>query len=497
MKTIIFIFLTFTLNAQSLWYVDRDSPSPGDATTWATAATDLGASAIWDNAARGDTVYISGGADSTTYPEMSQVSNKTLSGTGWLTIAPAWETGHNGDVYFVNIPGEGADLINFNNTDYIKITGLNLYFINPSDTSKSNCIYGGNSGTGSDYLWIDNCHLISSGQYCVGFRIRGKFNTITDCTFETLDNIWNYEQELIYFEGTSGHSGGYTITGNTFISRSASPVEEGDHPDMWQGGGFGDTDNPETVVANNFFYWNRPEAWCAAMLYTDGIPGNARILFYNNIMVQRLSGNVGDAGFYQFELRSNATYEASNLSIRLYNNTFIMAGYDAYGFTAFQTWNLFPNFADTLIMKNNLIVNSTVQGAITDYRNFNGGLSGDIEVYATYVDIDYNYYSNNKSNEDVFRTNFTDRNLTEWQNDLSYDLNSGFIAATSISFTALWDSTSPGTAYLTATGRDIGDDLTVECPECTTDFNGNPRTGSWDMGAIQFQGVTSWIPGLK
>jgi len=47
-------------------------------------------------------------------------------------------------------------------------------------------------------------------------------------------------------------------------------------------------------------------------------------------------------------------------------------------------------------------------------------------------------------------------------------------------------------AYYTTTGRDVGVDLTSECPEALYDILGNARSGSWDMGALQFNG-DKWL----
>lgn len=120
MKTIILsLLLLMTVNAQNVWYVDRDSPAGnnGDGRSWNTAWRTLDSSVWlgyngvnWAVIGDGDTIYVSGGNDSTRYIpitnnyyngirresyEVQRTFNQTV------VIARAWHPGHNGEVYLL------------------------------------------------------------------------------------------------------------------------------------------------------------------------------------------------------------------------------------------------------------------------------------------------------------------------------------------------------------------------------------------------------------
>lgn len=127
MKKLLIILFPFLLTAQNVWYVNRDTPQRDNPTgqngrSWATAWQDLdsvgywtdGNGVNWNLISAGDTIYMSGGTDSTTYtPEdhtegvcvygmtMVYSGNFSFAGGNPVVIAPAWHPNHNGDVYFV------------------------------------------------------------------------------------------------------------------------------------------------------------------------------------------------------------------------------------------------------------------------------------------------------------------------------------------------------------------------------------------------------------
>ena len=90
---------TATFKDGGVWYVDRDATGDGLGRSWANAATSL--TSLFSSAAiaGSDTVYISGGEDSTTYG-CNNIISKIFSSD--VVVTKGWESGHNGDVYFVN-----------------------------------------------------------------------------------------------------------------------------------------------------------------------------------------------------------------------------------------------------------------------------------------------------------------------------------------------------------------------------------------------------------
>ena len=86
------------------FYVDRDATGNGDGTSWTNACTSI-ASVFTKAITAGDTIYVSGGTDSTTYIDdntKDRIISKSFISD--VVIAPSWETGHNGEVYFVARP---------------------------------------------------------------------------------------------------------------------------------------------------------------------------------------------------------------------------------------------------------------------------------------------------------------------------------------------------------------------------------------------------------
>jgi len=86
---------------------------------------------------------------------------------------------------------------------------------------------------------------------------------------------------------------------------------------------------------------------------------------------------------------------------------------------------------------------------------------------------------------------------------LGRDLNSTIANSANITFTNKYDTNA--VSYLTSSGRDIGLDLTAwqdslpsGAPSLLYDILGNPRTGSWDIGALEYtEGEADTIPSFS
>ncbi|HZW38235.1 MAG TPA: hypothetical protein VFF33_02955, partial [Ignavibacteriaceae bacterium] len=84
-----------------IFFVDKNATGNGNGTSWTNAATSI-AAINWSQLGSmpNDTIYISGGTDSIVYAK--QIINMKGSRNYEVTIAPSWESGHNGDVIFEN-----------------------------------------------------------------------------------------------------------------------------------------------------------------------------------------------------------------------------------------------------------------------------------------------------------------------------------------------------------------------------------------------------------
>src|SRR5574338_1113696 len=63
---IITLLFFFTVSAQTLWYIDRDATGSKNGTSWANDWNRF-EQISWASISAGDTIYVSGGTDSTTY----------------------------------------------------------------------------------------------------------------------------------------------------------------------------------------------------------------------------------------------------------------------------------------------------------------------------------------------------------------------------------------------------------------------------------------------
>ena len=177
-------------------------------------------------------------------------------------------------------------------------------------------------------------------------------------------------------------------------------VMGGAHRDMVQLSGLGDL-TPGTwttnIFSNNLLIddsetgtgWN-------AMTYFVA-PFNLRLLFYNNIVVQRKI-NTNSTAFW---IRDDAASSSSFQSGVFLNNTVIIKG---KGTTAFQM------SIDTLISKNNLIVIDT-----TTASNSSNFYSARSLKNGSWKDINYNYYAKlDGAEEGYFATNGPALTYSEW-----------------------------------------------------------------------------------
>ena len=495
MKTLILILFPFLLFAQTIWYVDRDSLNlstrvvDGDGTSWGTAYKRVQDLYNNETVVRGDTILISGGlaGDSTTYAPDGVDHSQTGGSSGYIVIKRAWESGHNGDVWFVRTTGVGTAFA-FEGNSHMMLQDVNLAHFATTPGNNYVMLFGDFSGVDlADSCKIDNCYLVSNG-YSILVRFNHTaWDIVSNCYMETLDNSYDESQEFIY---DNQGRGGCMIIGNTFIGRSTDPENGSDHIDYLQIAGTGThvgTVGYDYVIANNFFYNNRPDAYFNAFAYGGAIKSN-RIWIYNNIIALKTSRGQG------WSVRGSTDSSDCNYSLRMFNNTFVTDAPDS---------TMLPmrfGVVDSLWYYNNIVdvISASTYNILFDNSEPPGtyGYS-----YLSHLEIDNNYYNNQTANA-IIKVDGTEYTLPQWQGygGGGYDNNTYF---GSISYSNLWDSVDIGGYSITA-GRDLGADLSaIEVPDgappIDEDILGNPRGkgAGWDMGAIEFQGVTSWIPGLK
>lgn len=115
------------------WYVDNQAAGAATGTNWVNAWTNTSA-IVWSSVQPGDTVYISGGSTSNSYPSGLVVGKSGTSGQP-ITIRVGQEDGHNGIVMFTNY------IVGLDNRSYVTIDGeVNEqahFFIQPTNTAQA------------------------------------------------------------------------------------------------------------------------------------------------------------------------------------------------------------------------------------------------------------------------------------------------------------------------------------------------------------------------
>ena len=499
MKVIIISLLLFftgqvTVQAQTVWYVDFQTPAgtSGDGESWNTAWKYLGTNRSgfpgsvdghvdWSVIGDGDTIYVSGGTDSTNYYSPPDVSAGMLfigdanvgAGRTFTTpvvICPSWETGHNGDVYFTTRRTDANYIIivqNVNNVKCLDFTVINNY---KAGSITFLTVYGND-------VVIDGWH-IDGGIYHAASGFKGNRLTVQNSLFEHSYNNLPDDQDLIGFNnyGVVGAVGGFTFDRNIVIYRNGN-FGTGSHRDMIQITDVGDFEIDtlaEMVISNNLFIDTREEGdgWNGG-IYNPDARCRMNFYVYNNIIVSRKNAE----DFTPIWIGQEPTAEYVPLwhtsSLFVLNNTIISKG--------MGTATMMNNYRfDTCIVKNNLFISDTTLGIFFNLDNAN-------QWQASHKEFNYNLYAEYGGVSGNFGL---DRGIiktfTTWQNDFSYDLNSTTSNSTAVTFSNKYDSAATG--YYTTSGRDLGVDLSATYPFLATDILGNPRSGDWDIGALEYQG---------
>lgn len=496
---IISLLLFFTVNAQTIWYVDRDATGSANGTSWANAWRTISSSnqtsggVNYASLSPGDTIYVSGGSDSTLYRDPPDITAHRIYPSGGgityasgnpVVIAPAWQSGHNGEVY-IGAKNNNTDwILEIHNISNIKLTGFN--FIDNRTANYGTMLYLGGDGVDGlsiqdSLITIDNCHIVGNALaslvYLSGYKI-----TIKNCLIEQPENDLLNDQDPI---GMSGGKGGHTIDGCTIIMRNGNEFTDA-HRDGIQISNVGYNVpagvRPQITISNTLIIDTNPNgvSW-NNMVYAYIWSGlsDCRLLFYNNIFVNRkINSTVGGLGLGRYY--ESFPYPEHN-SIFFLNNTIISKGTNGGMFTAWAV--------DTLVMKNNLFIKDSTSSNILNIEN------GVALWNAVVKDIDYNHYARYGGTSGVFAVVGDNKTWGEWQAD-GFDTHSSSGNSTTVTFDNKYGLDKSD--YYTTTGRDLGFDLSNEYPFLQYDILGNPRTGAWDMGSLEYQdGAVDTVPSFS
>ena len=349
----------------------------GNGTSWATAWKTIGVDGgsyggiNWSVIGNGDTIYVSGGTDSTRYTPKDHAEGQCIYGVTMVSgnneiysfadgapvvITKAWHPTHNGEVYFVtndNDQQRAVDMQNVSNVKFVNLKFMNLN--NPELTGGSVISLGQASNTEANdsLVTFENCYFYTTGTGAM-IGMGSTKTTIRNCIIDMEESDYDNDNDAM---GFAGGRGGHTIDNNIIIFRNGS-MTTGAHRDVLQFSNFGQRDVVErltTTISNNLIIDTRPEGigW-NAMIYSSGPYCNQTFHIYNNIIVNRKE-YTNAVPIFMYHPDGEEPYITEfgvfNQSLHLLNNTFIMKGKGSGPITVL--------WYDTLIVTDNVMIVDT------------------------------------------------------------------------------------------------------------------------------------------
>ena len=412
----------------------------------------------WATIVSGDTVYISGGYDSTTYyTHGGYSSNNYIPATTTIgdpiVVTRGKDKGHNGYVYFTQ---KGTPTRSYSfavDGKDIKLTNL-IFSIDAADTTQNNesVLYICNTSN----VIVDSCKIISNGTAYAVYLSSCESITVTNCDIEVLSNNLKYDQDNLFI---GFGRGGHTIKNNIFLNAGHNSKP---HIDLLQVGNGGSTSNLQTIIANNFFFYDiiQQGSGASSCIYITQSYGD-RYLIYNNIFVSRANPN-----FTNIDI--NRINNSVHLSARIFNNTIVTGDNPAVPMSIGDL--------DTVIIKNNIIVNDSGAVQFLKFKNIK-------VANIPYKDIDYNHYwSRGKSSNSYIQDSNTCIYWSSWQL-LGYDTHSD---TNSVSFSNIWGA-HISDYKPSVKSNCVNTGIPISLFNCDIEGTLRPQGSGWDKGALELK----------
>lgn len=429
--------LNFNIIPSNLFYVDKFAKGNGNGSSWANAANKV-ATLNWSLIKAGDTIYVSGGTDSTVYtsmlePKASGTMNKKI------VITKGKDIDHNGKVIF-NTGGATYALYSYG-YNYIEYSYM---------TFENGAINGNVIGIShSDGIDIIHCEIYypTSNGIAYEFSNNGRF---------LYDSVWSGHINLATGNDAFGlsDSGTVEIAYCSVICDNSNPTS---HLDNVQGMNmFGIGNGGINKIHHNFFLQKSNSVNSNIDLET--VKGYWEI--YDNVIVCKATAN------YSRNIEfGNQADTAQPIYAKIYNNTL---------FGENGTYSIEANNTDSLEIVNNIIYKPNSVYAIMFEGNTNTG----------YNYIDYNRYyltsTTNNQARDLGPGGSSSYTWAQWQ-ALGYEAHgsTGLIQLVDTSGTNASDYAIVGNGA----GVDDGKTLTL----FKDDYNGvtRPQGTAWDIGAFE------------
>ena len=461
------LVLVGTVSATN-WYVDNAVATSGNGQSWNTAWKAF-SNIAWANVKAGDTIYVSGGSTSKTYPKV-RITYAGISG-GIVTITKGIDVGHNGEVIFLATTSTfPAVAFYLDGAKNIKVSGMTFKLELPS--GEGSAFAFGNSATGCT---VENSHVISNGNgHAIGLNTVSNI-TIRNNTIETLTNTYMSEQDGIII---GAQSGDILIENNIILLRGNHPATDSNSPHM-DGIQFYNVNVPpnlgNVIIRNNFIRaeqlsTSRPMAG----IYTYNVNGNW--LVYNNII--KLGGGDGWVSALAIDA---GTHFNLNLNAKIFNNVIITK--------SIQNYPVAVRGADSTQIKNNILYgtstgNQYMMNLLNSTYN-KSDISNNIFYKvggSTFYDI-RTYDAPDGSPDKTY-------SFAQW-NALGYESNSAFVQPTFVNINGI----ARDDFKLVKDSRGIDEGIPIA--GITDDILGmlRPQGFAWDIGAYEYvDGTTIFHP---
>ncbi len=475
---IMLIFTSFSLsqNQPKAWYVYKYATGLNNGTSWQNAWTSF--SAInWNAMQDWDTLYISGGIDSIVYNESISV------GRSRVTITKGKTAGHNGKVIIQATSVGSGVAFTIQNKSYVTIDGINIrnwgnacYLMRPTSN-----------------IYFKNNNIIAAGGFLTtnnsGDTIPDHHNIwIVNNNFETVTNTSN-QCEFSFYETKNVY-----VIGNRIINRNNNPNP---HDDFAQG-----DRSMNHYFINNFFMFASNVTKVTDANGLSGISNHGGDwVAINNIFSKtdyQINGNINH--FWR-PFSSPSYYYRNWAKVLVIGNTSVM----------WSGRHFVVDYDSTAIIKNNILFRPGPYNSTSGNSGINDFIRPDLTDQNPQHTNDYYVIQNNAffnkyptltmyylggdtpppmhPSNILIQSTSADPGFDGWyantENPLHYKLLSTSVckdAGQTITGLTMHPDNDPAALNYLGSGKNLIQYFVER------DFQGNLRTGTWDIGAFEFVG---------